>query len=318
MINRRHGQVMVHLADLDPQFHARAMALWSDGTRVEVLTEGGIFHPELTPSTELHLPPGSAQVFDAFVHLSRNALERIEDVDRGLAELEKDPLHAPPLKVMELKRKVASVREELGRGITALADLSERRLLPVPEVAVGPFRSLEQELLRLREMTSSTQLSLSDLFLIRQTELANQLQTMANRMTAVSNRIAQLANISNIRMLGLSYVTLILSVVATVILFPNTAATILGMPSAANIDPMIVWMVLIGSATAPIAWFVSQKWIRDLFKGMVRYEARVEEGMTDLPERLPEVEGDYSASRSASSEGRVAKPRNSAVPPKDP
>ena len=289
VVNRRHRQVMVHLALIDGNFQVRPVAFWSDGTHIKVLDDAGEFHPDVNPSAELQITGGSGQVFDSITQMSRTSLERIEDVERSLAELEKDPLHAPAIAVLELKRKTATVRAELGRTISAVADFVEGRLLPLAENARAPLRTSQEELLRLRDMTQATQSALTDIFMIRQAEQANQLQLVANRMAAVSNRIAELSNISNIRMLGLSYVTLILAVVATVILFPNTAATILGMPSAADVSPMIVWAALAGTAVAPIAWFASQKWIRELFHGMSRYEARVSEGIIDLPENVPGV-----------------------------
>lgn len=309
VVNRRHGQVLLHLGLIDRSFVVEPIALWSDGTSVQVVDSRGEFHPEVTPSAELHIYGGAAVVLDMMAQISRMALERIEDVDRGLAELEQDPLHAPLLRVLELKRKVAIVREELGRAITGLSDLVEGRVLTFTGGPPSSFQTMEQELLRLRDLTQATQSGLTDIFMIRQTDQANQLQMVANRMAAVSNRIAELSNISNIRMLGLSYVTLILAVVATVVLFPNTAATILGMPSASNVPTIVVWMVLVGTAVAPIAWFASQGWIRELFSGMRRYEARVTEGLADLPEREGRWEVNPSPKPGSEGEARSASAR---------
>ncbi|MDE1837836.1 MAG: hypothetical protein KGJ23_14630 [Euryarchaeota archaeon] len=295
MVNRRHGQVMLHLGLLEAGFKLRPLAIWSDGTRLKVLVPEGEFRPEITPSAEYHLNESASRVFDAFVQVNRTSLERIEDVERGLAELEQDALHAPPLKVLELKQKLADVREELGRAITAVADLAEGGLLPVLGGSEKALHSVEQELLRLRDLTQATQSALTDIFMIRQTEQANQLQVVANRMSAVSNRIAELANISNIRMLGLSYVMLILAVMTSVIVFPNTAATILGMPSAANVPGWLVAYVLIFSTIIPMYYFFRQRWIRDLFRGMKGYEARVEEGFGRLTENIEGVDIDYNA-----------------------
>jgi hypothetical protein len=315
VVNRRKGQVMVHLGLIDASFEARPLAFWSDGSSLKVLVAEGEFHPEITPSAEYHLSGGIAAAFDAFVQIGRTVLERIEDVERGLAVLEKNPLQAPPVRVLELKRQLADVREELGRSITGLADLQEGRITPVTLVESSPFRTIQEEFFRLRDLTQATQTALTDIFMIRQTEQANELQLVSNRIAVVSNRIAELSNISNIRMLGLSYVTLILAVVATVILFPNTAATILGMPSASNIPAIIVWMVLVGTAVGPIAWFVSQPWIREMFRGMKRYEARVQEGITDLPEKIPEAHsispeppGDTLTTKSSSSSASTGAP----------
>jgi hypothetical protein len=289
VINRRRGQVMIHLGTVEPDFSIRPLAIWSNGTELKVLTTSGEFHAESPLSTEFHLTGGAAVSFEVFVQIARASLERIEDVDRKLGELEKDPLRAPLVKVLELKRHMGVIRAELGRAITGLAEVQEGRIVVAPEGPPAALPTVREELLRLRDMTQATQSALTDIFMIRQTDQANQLQLVSNRMASVSNRIAELANISNIRMLGLSYVTLILAVVATVILFPNTAATILGMPSAAGIPNIVVYMALVGTAVAPIAWFASQRWIRDLFKGMARYEARVTEGIADLPEEIPEV-----------------------------
>lgn len=290
VITRRHGMVMIHVGSVTEEFAPQELAIWSNGSVLRVLTPKGEFQPEVTPSTEYRLTGPAAVTFDLFVHISRRLMERVEDVDRELGEIEKDPLHALPTTVLGLKRRLGVVRAELGRAITGLAEVQEGRIVTTPEGPPAAYATVEQELIRLRDMIAATQSGLTDIFMIRQTDQANQLQLVSNRMAQVANRIAELSNVSNIRMLGLSYVTLILAVVATVILFPNTAATILGMPSAAGVPTIVVYMVLVGTAVAPIAWFMSQEWIRELFRGMSRYEARVTEGLGDLPERIPEVD----------------------------
>ncbi len=286
VVLRRKSGTLISVGRIETGFRLRGIAIWANPAGVTLLDAQGKYQPEHGPSEGYGLTGSSAVVLDLLSELGRNYLARLEEVDTELAGLEQKPLEASPNDILRLKRWVAMIRAEVGRALAAIAELEGEFLsqsLPGLARCLGPTT---EELLRLRELASGTQTSLTDLLLLKQADQSNRLAAMANELGQVSNRIAELANVSNIRMLGLSYVMLILAVVSTIILFPNTAATILGMPSAATVPGLVVVIVLVTTAVIPLLWFISQRWIRELFRSMARYEARVGEGMKGLQEHV--------------------------------
>ena len=287
VVLRRRNGTLISVGRIEKDFRIHGIAIWANPAGVTLLNANGTYTPEHGPSEGYGLTGASAKVLDLLAELGRNYLTRLEEVDTELAGLEQHPLEVSISDVLRLKRYVALIRAELGRVLAAVAEAEGEHLAAFLPGLAKSLPPTKEELLRLRELTSATQSSLTDLLLLKQADQSNRLATMANQLGQVSNRIAELANISNIRMLGLSYVMLILAVVSTIILFPNTTATILGMPSAAGVPDAVVVVALVVTAAAPIGWFASQKWIRDLFRGMSRYEAKVEEGMEGLREKVP-------------------------------
>ena len=140
------------------------------------------------------------------------------------------------------------------------------------------------ELVRVRELALSVQEGLSDLILLRNAEESNRIAEAANALSRTSNRIAALANISNIRMLGLTYIALVLGLVSAAVLIPNTGATILGMPSAAWIPGWWVVVVLTVLAVVPIWAIFSRRFVRRILVDLEDAERRAQEGVVDLPE----------------------------------
>jgi len=140
----------------------------------------------------------------------------------------------------------------------------------------------------IQNLSGNTQQALRDLILLRNAEDANRIAEAANQLSATSNRIAALANTSNIRMLGLAYLALVLGLVSAVVLIPNTAATILGMPSAAWVPGLWVTIVVVITAAIPLVLVFSRPWVLQMLRGMKSYEFRSEEGLGDLPEIPPE------------------------------
>ncbi|MGA9840083.1 MAG: hypothetical protein WBF81_05700 [Thermoplasmata archaeon] len=109
----------------------------------------------------------------------------------------------------------------------------------------------------------------------------------SNRLAEAANRIAALANTSNLRMLGVAYIALILALVSAVVLIPNTGATILGMPSAAWVPGIWVDAILLVLAVVPLALVFSRPWVLRTLRGLPSFEGRSAEGLSDLPE-IPE------------------------------
>jgi hypothetical protein len=231
------------------------------------------------------LPGVAGQVTDLFVEASQIYLERTEELDRQLAALEERGPQVPTAEVWKLERRAARLREQEGRAVEALAELG-RLSADGPLKFGNAIAPLETELERTAELTRSVQQGLAALILLWNTEHGNRLAQTANELGAISNRIAELQNISNLRMLGITYIVLLLALVAAAISIPNTAATILGMPSAAWVPGIWVDVILIVLATLPIAVIFSRKWILTFLREFGRYEARSSEGIADLPERI--------------------------------
>lgn len=243
-----------------------------------------------------HLAGPSAELFDRLVDSTRLYLERIEEIDTQLSDAEQKGRGVPLKEIWTLKRRSSALRAQLGRTHVALAELAGPFADRFPGL-IGALPSLQAELDRVQQLCAGVQQALSDLILLRNAEESNRIAESANRLSATSNRIAALANISNIRMLGLTYLALFLGLVSAIVLFPNTAATILGMPSAAWVPGPWVDVAIVVTAAVPLFLVLRLRWIRTMLGGLPSYEGRVTEGLTDLPEVSPEVAADPGASQ---------------------
>jgi hypothetical protein len=88
--------------------------------------------------------------------------------------------------------------------------------------------------------------------------------------------------------------------VSVVVLIPNTAATILGMPSAAWVPGLWVDVLLVVLAVVPLLVVFSRPWVLQTLRGLPSSERRSSEGLSDLPEvPAQDVEGDESLLRQA-------------------
>ncbi len=233
----------------------------------------------------------AADLLAVSVHLG---VEAAEGIDLRLADLEARGGAAGLAAIAEVQRRAARLRGQIGRTGAALEEAA-RRTEPefVPLAAVLP--ALRSELARGRELLAAAQQGLSDLVMLRNTEESNRLSVAANALGATSNRIAELQNVSNIRMLGITYLALILALIGAVVLIPNTGATILGMPSAGWVPGLWVDLILVVLAAVPMAIVFRQRWVRELLRGLGSYEGRTGEGMRDLPERIPDGTDDPPA-----------------------
>jgi len=90
-------------------------------------------------------------------------------------------------------------------------------------------------------------------------------------------------------MLGVAYLAFVLALVSVVVLIPNTAATVLGMPSAGWVPGLWVDVILAVLAIVPIAVVFSRPWVLRLLRGVGAYEVRSSEGISDLPEVSPQA-----------------------------
>ncbi len=217
----------------------------------------------------------------------RGALERLEAIAERLDTVEASAEEPPLPELGELHRQYRAVRADVGRLTVAVSQLGGplgERFPRLTEV----LGFVQTEVGHLEGFAAEVGQGLRDLLALRAAAESNRLAVATNRLGEISNRIATLANTSNIRMLGVAYVALVLALVGAVVLIPNTAATILGMPSAGWVPGLWVDLVLVVLAIVPIAVVFSRPWVRRLLRGFSVSEQRTAEGVDDLPEVSPE------------------------------
>ncbi|MCI4360516.1 MAG: hypothetical protein L3J91_02330, partial [Thermoplasmata archaeon] len=223
--------------------------------------------PKETPAATAHGLAGvSARLFELFLTAARAYLERIEEIDERLADIQQRGRSVP-----------------LAGASVGLAECSGRYAERFDGFA-GAASTPESELLRVRELAGTVQQGLSDLILLRNAEESNRIAEAANNLSRTSNRIAALANTSNIRMLGLTYIALVLGLVSAAVLIPNTGATILGMPSAGWVPGVWVDVILVVLAIVPIWLIFSRRFVLRILRDISTSESRAQEGLDDLPE----------------------------------
>ncbi|MHB8352223.1 MAG: hypothetical protein ACYDFT_06020 [Thermoplasmata archaeon] len=249
--------------------------------------------PELADhhcSTAHGLTGPTAEVADLLAAAIHTGVERAEEADLRLADLQEQGRSASFSDIADAQRSSARLRGDLGR-LNAALDEAARRTEPELAGLSAVLPALVSELDRGEQLLASAQQGLSDLVMLRNTEESNRLSATANALGATSNRIAELQNISNIRMLGITYIALILALIGAVVLIPNTGATILGMPSAGWVPGLTVDVVLFALTVIPLFLVFRQRWVRELLRGMGTYEGRTGEGLRDLPERVAPADG---------------------------
>jgi hypothetical protein len=210
-------------------------------------------------------------------------LERLEDLDARLSALLAAPGVSPISHVGVLQRSAAMVREQIARVLSLVAELDGPVGSGFPDLS-EVLPSLEVEAERLLELSGSIAQTLRDVVLLRNAEDANRIAEAANELGRISNRIASLQNTSNIRMLGIAYLAFVIALISVVVLIPNTAATILGMPSAAWVPGLWVDVILIVLAVVPLVIVFSRGWVVRVLRDLQGSERRATEGIDDLPE----------------------------------
>jgi hypothetical protein len=234
-------------------------------------------------SRSFHLAGDAAKLVDLLAEATRGYIEQAEAVDERLTNLQRKGREAPPGTIWELQRDMAGLRANIGRAVVVAEEAGGPSVerFPGAETALA---AVGREVDRARELAVAVQQSISDLILLRSAEEANRIAEAANQLSRTSNRIAELANISNIRMLGLTYIAMVIAIVGAVVLIPNTGATILGMPSAAWVPGWWVDAILFLLAVVPLALVFSRPWVQRILRDMAPAETRAEEGVKDLPE----------------------------------
>ncbi len=253
-------------------------AVWFYAPPLDFPTEG--------PSAVHQLHGASASLFDHFVEATREFHEAIEALDVRVSELQGESDTPSGASLWAIQREASFLRGQIGRAAIAASECAGPLDAAFPGLA-DALPSLLAELDRMESFASSVLQSLSDLILLQNALDSNRIAETANELARTSNRIAELGNISNIRMLGLTYLALILGLVGAVVLIPNTAATILGMPSAAWVPGLWVDVILVVLALIPILVVFSRPWVHHVLGTLRASEGRAAEGLSDIPERVP-------------------------------
>ncbi|MGI0140480.1 MAG: hypothetical protein ACREBT_04965 [Thermoplasmata archaeon] len=253
--------------------------MWIDAHGVGFLgtvsPEAVVPHPPLSPATSglLNLLSASAV----------SILERVAELDAALAEVPIGDLRLPPLSIENLHRRALLLRRHVGRLTAIVAELSGPLATPFPDLALV-HEEMARQVDRLHAFTQSVEATLRDIVMIRSAAESNRISAIANHLGETSNRIGSLANNSNIRMLGIAYLALVVALVGAALLVPETVSTILSMPSATWVSGYWVVFVLTLSTVVPIVLIFTRPWLVRILRGLGSYEARSQEGLTDLPE----------------------------------
>ncbi len=278
------GHVLLTLAVLGSDGKPVWHGLWLSPGRVHPL--GPAVGPSSLPA-RASAPEASRPLIDLLAAASRSLLERLEELGQRLDGLEATVEPAPLGELASLQRELARVRKHLFRLELLLAELDGPLGGRFPGIAEARAE-LGSGVARTADLAAGLQQAARDLLSLRTAHEANRLAEAANALGQTSNRISATANASNVRMLGVAYVALALALISAVVLIPNTAATILGMPSAGWVPGLWVDGILVTLAVVPAVVVFSRPWIRQMLAGWGGYERRSAEGLADLPELRPD------------------------------
>jgi len=232
-------------------------------------------------------PPATVALVDLLQAAYRSYVEWLEALGARLDALEGAPDPAPLPELAALLHALAGTRKQIVRLEVLVAELDGGLGGHFPGLPAY-LPAVRGEVAHLDDLSQGLAQGVRDLVAIRNAVEGNRLAAAANRLGEVSNRIAALANTSNLRMLGVAYIALVLALVSVVVLIPNTAATILGMPSAAWVPGLWVDVVLIVLAVVPMVIVFSRPWVWNTLRGLPTFERRTAEGLSDLPEISPQ------------------------------
>jgi hypothetical protein len=273
------GTVLV-LPTLDAAGQATPRGLW--------LTKEGIRHlgprpPASLLTSSLHLGGSTADLVNLLQACARSYIEQLEVLGERIDAIQDQWQKVDLAELGTLVHFHRAIRKAIGRFSVAVEELGGPFGERFPGLE-GALPRVEAEFTHLEEYSAALGQSLRDLLALRTAAESNRLAEATNRLGEVSNEIATYANTSNIRMLGIAYVALVLALVSAVVLIPNTAATILGMPSAGWVPGLWVDVILVVLAVVPIGLVFSRPWVKGILRGLGSIEARTREGLRDIPE----------------------------------
>jgi hypothetical protein len=255
-------------------------AFWFDAAGARPL---GATVPESLLGRSVHASGASAAMIDLVQAAARSYVERLEVLGARVDALELRAESPPIAELAAVQRELAGTRKHVVRLGVVVAELDGPLGVGLPDLERA-LPAIRAETAHLEELSTGLAQAVRDLIAIRNAVESNRLAQSANELGRVSNRIAAIANTSNLRMLGVAYLAFVLALVSAVVLIPNTAATILGMPSAGWVPGLWVDLILLALAVVPIVVVFTRPWVLRTLRGIGSYEARAEEGLTDLPE----------------------------------
>jgi hypothetical protein len=278
---------LLSVAIFDPQGKVSWHGAWVTSHGIEFLNPvddepGSLIAPGAS-SGGVPLPEPTRRLAALLGRALLSYLEQLENLDARMSTLQAEERKTPISEVGALQRSAALVNEQLARVLSMIAELSGALGSGFPELE-DVLPSLEVEADRLQQLSTSLSQTFRDVVLLRSAEEANRIAEAANELGRISNRIASLQNTSNIRMLGIAYLAFVIALISVVVLIPNTAATILGMPSAAWVPGLWVDVILVVLAVIPIVVVFSRSWVLRVMRDLRGSEARATEGIEDLPE----------------------------------
>jgi hypothetical protein len=288
------GASLITLATFDPTGAPVWSGLWIDADGIRPLGSE-VAHSLIVEGSKA--PAETIALVDLVQAAYRSYIERLEALGGRLDLIEGGPDPAPLQELGALLHALAGARKQIVRLETLVAELDGP--LGTKFSGLKSFLpTMRTEVSHLDELSTGLAQAVRDLVAIRNSVESNELAASANRLGDVSNRIAALANTSNLRMLGVAYIALVLALISVVVLIPNTGATILGMPSAAWVPGVWVDLILVVLAIVPMLVVFSRPWVWNTLRGLPTFESRTQEGLSDLPEvRAQNVDGDAAALR---------------------
>lgn len=188
------------------------------------------------------------EILDEDIQENYEVLEYMED---KITELEKDVAAsegrtAGIREIVNLRRTLNNMSKAFW-GSSRITFVLKKGLTPVEPTEI------EQRLVG----------DLHDSFIHQLDIISNQKEMLTDGITiyqtTISNRLAELSNSVNTNIKRLTFITLLLTGIATVIAVPNTLATVFGIPYFPDILQgywMLIILALIIAIIIPILWFV--------------------------------------------------------------
>jgi hypothetical protein len=277
------GGTVLLLTTIDAQGTATPAGVWVSNEGIRRL---GPRPPPSLLAEGLKLRDPTANLVNLLQAAARSYIERLESIAELVDGVEDRWQSISLAELGRLHWMYRDLRKSLGRFSVGVQELDG----PLGERFSGLEKALprvQAELAHLEEFSNGIGQTIRDLLSLRNAAESNRLSEATNRLGEVSNQIAAVANTSNIRMLGIAYVALLIALVSVVVLIPNTAATIFGMPSAAWVPGIWVDLILAALAVVPLVLVFTRSWVRGMLRGLGTIEARTREGLRDLPEIAP-------------------------------
>lgn len=286
----RAGTVtFIPIAEVGPDLRAEWRGVWlEEGEAPRFL---GPPSPPGVVTQRAKLAGTTATLVDTLEASVMSLLERAEEVDQALLRLEglstgADTAAPSRLDTDDLRtvsQSLLTIRRHTGRLVSITAELGGPLGSHFPELG-RIFPMLQSQSDRLQNLGLMLQGSFRDLLLTRNAEESNRINEVANQLGETSNRISAIANTSNIRMLGIAYLALVVALIGASLLIPETAATILSMPSATWVPGTWVTLILVLTTVIPLGVIFTRPWVLAILRGLGTIEARSGEGIKDLPE----------------------------------